>query len=294
MELQRRGQVTERFTKAIEQLGNDKLDVRLGAIYALEQIARDSEELHWPIMQVLTAYLREHSSAADWKEQRQRALEDSPATPRARADFLAVADVIRRRRWQWDSVASVDDAGRVGHEPLNFEGCELGHADLGKVQLQRANFVGAELERANFEGAQLEGASFEAAQLEGANFEAAQLQGAIFEDAHVESGKFERAQLQGAQFWDAQLQRASFRGAHLEGAFFPGAQMQEANFEGAELQGANFTRSLFNASGTDLSETKGLNQSQLDSVICEESTKPPPGLTIKVRAVGDTSPGPGP
>src|SRR5215471_18076629 len=50
LELQRRGQVTERFTKAIEQLGQSeegKLDVRLGAVYALEQIARDSAELHW-------------------------------------------------------------------------------------------------------------------------------------------------------------------------------------------------------------------------------------------------------
>src|SRR5262249_8013579 len=63
LELQRRGQVTERFTRAIDQLGQqgpEKLDIRIGAVYALEQIARDSAELHWPIMEVLTAYLREH------------------------------------------------------------------------------------------------------------------------------------------------------------------------------------------------------------------------------------------
>ena len=64
LELQRPGQVTECFTKAIEQLGqsgDDKVDVRIGAVYALEQIARDSAELYWPIMEVLTAYLREHA-----------------------------------------------------------------------------------------------------------------------------------------------------------------------------------------------------------------------------------------
>jgi hypothetical protein len=65
--LQRRGQVTERFSKAIDQLGDrgetpsEKLDIRLGGIYALEQIAQDSPELHWPIMEVLAAYLREHA-----------------------------------------------------------------------------------------------------------------------------------------------------------------------------------------------------------------------------------------
>jgi hypothetical protein len=45
LELSRRGQVNERFSKAIEQLGSDKLDVRIGGIYALEQIAHDSREL---------------------------------------------------------------------------------------------------------------------------------------------------------------------------------------------------------------------------------------------------------
>jgi hypothetical protein len=42
LELTEQGQVTDRYTKAIEQLGSDKLDVRIGGIYALERIARDS------------------------------------------------------------------------------------------------------------------------------------------------------------------------------------------------------------------------------------------------------------
>ena len=39
--LARQGQVADRYTKAIEQLGSDKLDVRIGGIYALERIADD-------------------------------------------------------------------------------------------------------------------------------------------------------------------------------------------------------------------------------------------------------------
>jgi hypothetical protein len=39
-------QITERFTRAIDQLGDrDRLDVRLGGIYALERIARDSVDI---------------------------------------------------------------------------------------------------------------------------------------------------------------------------------------------------------------------------------------------------------
>ena len=55
------GQITDRFTRAIEQLGAEQLQVRLGGIYALERIARDSPGDHWPIMEVLTAFVRENA-----------------------------------------------------------------------------------------------------------------------------------------------------------------------------------------------------------------------------------------
>ena len=55
------GHVTDRFTKAIEQLGSDNLAVRLGGIYALERIAKDSKRDHWTIMEVLTAYVRQNA-----------------------------------------------------------------------------------------------------------------------------------------------------------------------------------------------------------------------------------------
>ena len=59
-ELTEQGQVTDRYTKAIEQLGSDKLAVRIGGIYALERIARDSARDHPAVMEVLTAFIREH------------------------------------------------------------------------------------------------------------------------------------------------------------------------------------------------------------------------------------------
>src|SRR5215813_2164012 len=39
----RSGQVTDRLTRAVEQLGSSNPQVRMGAIYALEQIAYDSK-----------------------------------------------------------------------------------------------------------------------------------------------------------------------------------------------------------------------------------------------------------
>ena len=59
--LTERGQVTDRYTKAIEQLGSEKLDVCIGGIYALERVARDSTRDHPTLMEVLTAFIRVHS-----------------------------------------------------------------------------------------------------------------------------------------------------------------------------------------------------------------------------------------
>ena len=61
VELSEQGQVTDRYTKAIEQLGSDKLDVRIGGIYALERVARDSARDHPAVVEVLAAFVREHS-----------------------------------------------------------------------------------------------------------------------------------------------------------------------------------------------------------------------------------------
>jgi uncharacterized membrane protein (DUF485 family) len=66
LEVTEQGHITERYTEAIEQLGADKLDVRLGGIYALEGIAHDSKEdrgyrEHRTIMEVPSAFVREHS-----------------------------------------------------------------------------------------------------------------------------------------------------------------------------------------------------------------------------------------
>ena len=53
--------VTERFSKAVEMLADEKLEVRLGGIYSLERIAKDSKEDHPVILEVLTAFIRERS-----------------------------------------------------------------------------------------------------------------------------------------------------------------------------------------------------------------------------------------
>jgi hypothetical protein len=89
------GHITDRFTKAIEQLGKldgDKpnIEVRLGAIYALERIAIDSARDHWTIMEILTAYVRQN---APFDADRPYVEGEKPRT-----DIQAILTVLGRRK----------------------------------------------------------------------------------------------------------------------------------------------------------------------------------------------------
>jgi len=90
----REGQVTERFTRAIDQLGHDNLDVRLGGIYALERMALDSPRDRSTVAEVLTAFVRGH---APWP----------PSRPGQPPENLAVETITPLQRWAPDGQAAL-------------------------------------------------------------------------------------------------------------------------------------------------------------------------------------------
>jgi Pentapeptide repeats (9 copies) len=58
LKLSEQGQVTDRYTRAVEQLGHEKAPVRLGALYSLEHLAQDNPEYRQTVVDVVCAYLR--------------------------------------------------------------------------------------------------------------------------------------------------------------------------------------------------------------------------------------------
>ena len=60
-ELARRSHAVEVFNRAVGQLTAPELEVRLGAIYTLRQIAHDFPDLVEPTLELLSLYLRERA-----------------------------------------------------------------------------------------------------------------------------------------------------------------------------------------------------------------------------------------
>jgi hypothetical protein len=67
-ELARRDHVAELFNRAVGQLNDAKLEVRLGAVYTLRQIADDFPDLAGPTFELLSAYMRENAQKYEGSE----------------------------------------------------------------------------------------------------------------------------------------------------------------------------------------------------------------------------------
>ena len=182
LELTEQGQVTDRYTKAIEQLGSEKLDVRIGGIYALERIARDSARDHPTVMEVLTAFIREHSHE-QWPP--------SGQGQSTRPDIQAALTVVGRRDPHPDI------------RPIELASVALADADLADANLAGADLAYGDFSRANFYGANLADADLRQSDLSRANFDGAILVGAILDradlaDAYVAAADLASARLDGA------------------------------------------------------------------------------------------------
>jgi hypothetical protein len=181
------GQVTDRYTRAIEQLGSQELDVRIGGIYALERVARDSARDHPTIIEVLSAFIRVHSHE-QWPP-----VGADGATPvqTTRPDVQAALTVIGRRNPE---------------------------RDLQPCDLTSANAPGANLTAACLSNAFLVHAS-----LHTANLHSAKLRGAFLMDADISMAWLTDADLSGADLNNADLTGAILTGADLSGARWPAA-----------------------------------------------------------------------
>lgn len=89
-----RGHDTDRFSKAVEQLGSDQAPVRLGGLYALEQLAQSNPALRQTVVDVTCAYLR-----MPWtpprEEDRQQQIRAAQRAARTRSPGRAEAQAVR-------------------------------------------------------------------------------------------------------------------------------------------------------------------------------------------------------
>jgi hypothetical protein len=204
-DLTRQGQVTDRYTKAIEQLGSEQLDVRIGGIYALEHVARDSARDHPTVMEVLTAFIREHSHD-QW-----------PPVPSSR-----MTRIIRRGRF-WASGRNEERSTRPDIQAaLGVIGRRVVGSDIRDLDLRGADLSGADLSGAILTNVRLDDAKLIGAKLVATVLDYAWLPGVNLTGANLGLGFDPRYpighRLIGADLTGANLDHARLSGANLTSA----------------------------------------------------------------------------
>jgi Pentapeptide repeats (8 copies) len=202
----REAHYTDLFTKAIEQLGATRevketkeslevpgvkrepvtrteanLEMRLGAIYALERIAKDSERDQMTIINVVSAYARSEQNTGarkvlpnEWWKTKDGYNLWVNSIPRLRPDVQAAMTFLG----EVDRIT--DDM-----EFLQKARLDLSNANLQNADLRQMSYRHSSMHNVDFSLAFLLDTSFEFADLSYANFRSATLAGAKFRGANL-------------------------------------------------------------------------------------------------------------
>jgi uncharacterized protein YjbI with pentapeptide repeats len=263
--LTEQGQITDRFTKAVEQLGQSgpqKIDVRLGAVYALERIMRDSGIDHPAVVEVLAAFVRVHTarpSTSRVTPQSTPGPKPSTSSVGPEADIQAALTVLGRRDPGRDRPGARLDLSRSDLAGVRLPTANLGRADLFGTDLAGADLTGASLENADLREASLSRAYLGAAHLAHADLTHAQLVGAHMGGADLREVELVGADLRGVELFLAHLFGADLSAANLSGYYLPDADLSDANLMDVDLHNANLSGADLHGAVLDGANLDGVN-----------------------------------
>jgi len=217
LRLSREGQITDRFTRAVEQLGSADVAVRVGGIYALGRVAQESVTDREAIADILAAYVRKH---APWPPDQGSSFPESfapgqlPHLSVRAPDIQAILTVLGRR------------TPSLPHPAAWIS------LDLTRTDLRRGALAGANLQRARLRGSSLAKASLFKADLRGADLRETDLREAVLREAIADlttwwpdehsdpaaEGVYVHPTLENADLRSAYLRNRDLTGISLRGA----------------------------------------------------------------------------
>jgi hypothetical protein len=240
----REGQITERLTRAVDQIGSDNVDVRIGGIYALERIGQNSVSDRYTVQFILGAFVRNHApwhvGTPDGPEHPTATLDQRPSLRVVAPDIQTAVAVLARRQRARDVLPPNPFGGRLF----------LSRVDLRGLEIYRGRLVNTHLQYANLARSQLQGTQLDRSILLSADLRECQLEGVSFVDADLS-----HAHLSGANLRGADLRRATLHGTDLRDADLTDAVLQEAQADTTTLWPSGFDAERLRQAGVRLAAT---------------------------------------
>ncbi len=236
--------------------------MRLGGIYALERIARDSSRDRATIIEILAALVRETNRPA--------------GAARPSVEVVAALEVLSRL------------PGATERRAIDLRGSNLAGLRMTTLALAGADLTGASLEVGHLPGADLRWAVLDHVKAERVTLTKGKLSGiTATTKAEFPGAYLDRADLQGATLHGVVLKAASLRGIDARGATLEAVDLEVAQMNAADdgtatrLAGAWLTNSNMtniDVSGVDLRDVHGLTSAQRAAARSDASTRWPSDL----------------
>jgi uncharacterized protein YjbI with pentapeptide repeats len=248
LKVAREQHVTDRLSKAIEQLGASEetrpvVEIRIGAIYALERLSMDSPRDYWAIVNILGEYLSQHARPENLQA---TTLKTFLNTNFIRSDLKASLTVLGRRR---------DPSPCLGFR-LRLVNCYLPWTTIAG-NFERTDMVNCDFSRGGFLMA-----DFSLSSIGRVDFRNCELYRVKFDHTNQGFVSYEGSKMEGVSFCDATLSRVDFRGAACLWVDFRGAKL-----------------AFVNIAGCDLSTSFGITAEMLEGTIGDDKTVLPAGLS---------------
>jgi Uncharacterized low-complexity proteins len=170
-QLERDSRHSERLTKAIDHLGNEKLSIRKGAIYELKHLAEDSDKIRHDIIRILEGHIREKIEDKA-REIQKTEKENKEVNCRPEEDVFVAANIATRLCKNFE-------------DQLDLRGLQAPRVNLHKINLSEANLTSSNLIEACLIRAVLMGVDLTDAYLIGALLWGTHLTGATFTNARI-------------------------------------------------------------------------------------------------------------
>ena len=233
--------ITDRYSKAIDQLGSNKTQIRLGGIYSLGQIANSAKEYIPVVNKVLATYIRQNYNYPNVN---------------IHEELQASIDIITYRDSNYQTSITTSQGANLSNvilESYAFDGAILINAILNSSNVSQSSFV-----KSNLSGMSAYEADFKRANFKESTLSKSTLYGACFEQAI----------LTGSIVKNADLRLANLKEANLSYCDLTGCNLTDANLNGAFLYNANLTN------------VKGLTKAQIQSAKTNYQTKLPSYLKL--------------
>ncbi|MHC5257579.1 pentapeptide repeat-containing protein [Streptomyces sp. UC4497] len=256
------GYVTDRFSRAVDQLGSDKLDVRIGGLHALWRIAEQSARDREAIISIQAAYLRTHlpwppagpqSPPVDAPINDIAPLETRAAD--AQVALTALGVLCQHREQSWVNLSLTDlrraDCDGLWFPEVNFDRACMEAAGLYRANLAQASLVSVNLRHTDLTTAVLSRARCVLSDLRAAKMVETDLRDADFTETDLREANLRKADARGAVFHRADLRMADLRGADLSTAHLVDARLTGALASERTRWPADFDRAAAGVVDTD-------------------------------------------